>query len=79
MPKAARGCPPDIRLSVDRTAMHINNMRTAEEIVGFFSNAMRFERGVVLQDALHDEGLLTLEDIGVYLTQVRQLADGNRP
>jgi hypothetical protein len=38
-------------------------MRTIDEIMGFFNNAMRSERGVVVQDALHNNGLLSFGDI----------------
>jgi predicted RNA-binding protein with PIN domain len=37
-------------------------MRTIE-IMGFFNNAIRSERGMVVQDALHNNGLLSFEDI----------------
>jgi hypothetical protein len=55
--------PPDIKLSVDRTILRIHSMRTIEEIVGFFNNAMRSERGIVVEAALHKEGLLAFDDI----------------
>ena len=38
-------------------------MRTLDEITGFFINAMRSERGIVIENALHKEGLLAFEDI----------------
>jgi hypothetical protein len=55
--------PPEIKLSVDRTTLRLHSMRTLEEIIGFFNNAMRSERGIVVQDALHKEGLIAFEDI----------------
>jgi len=55
--------PADIRLSVDRTPLRLNSMRTIEEIIGFFNNAMLSERGIIVQNALHKEGLLAFEDI----------------
>ena len=61
--KSCERLPADIRLSVDRTAMRINSMRTVDEIVGFFNNAIRSERGIVVQDALHKEGLSGFDDI----------------
>ena len=54
---------PEIKLSVDRTTLRINSMRTIEEILGFFNNAMRSERGIIVQDALHKDGLLSFLDI----------------
>jgi len=61
--KSCERLPAGIRLSVDRTTMRINSMRTIDEIVGFFSNAIHSERGIVVQDALHREGLSGFEDI----------------
>ena len=55
--------PAGIRLSVDRTTLRLQSMRTIEEIIGFFNSAMLSERGIAVQDALHKEGLLTFEDI----------------
>jgi hypothetical protein len=55
--------PADIKLSVDRTTLRLHSMRTVEEIIGFFNNAMRSERGMVVHAALHKEGLLGFEDI----------------
>jgi hypothetical protein len=55
--------PPDIKLSVDRTTLRLHSMRTLEEIMGFFNNAMRSSRGRVVQDVLHDNGLSSFEDI----------------
>jgi len=55
--------PADIRLSVDRTTLRLHSMRTVEEIIGFFNNAIISKRGIVVQDALHKEGLLTFADI----------------
>jgi len=55
--------PHDIRLSVDRTALRINSMRTIEEIVGFFNGAIQAERGRIVQNALKKNGLLGFEDI----------------
>jgi hypothetical protein len=54
---------PDIKLSVDRTTLRLRSMRTIEEIVGFFSNAMRSERGLVVEKSLHEHGLYAFEDI----------------
>jgi hypothetical protein len=54
---------PDIKLSVDRTTLRLHSMRTIEEIMGFFSNAMRSERGLVVEKSLHEHGLYTFEDI----------------
>ena len=55
--------PADIKLSVDRTTLRLHSMRTVEEIIGFFNNAMRSERGIIVHAALHKEGLLGFEDI----------------
>jgi hypothetical protein len=55
--------PPDIKLSVDRTTLRLHSMRTIDEIMGFFNNAMRSERGMFVQDILHKNGLLSFEDI----------------
>jgi hypothetical protein len=55
--------PPDIKLSVDRTTRRLHSMRTADEIIGFFNNAMRSERGMTVQDVLHKNGLPGFEDI----------------
>jgi hypothetical protein len=54
---------PDIKLSIDRTTLRLHSMRTTEEIIGFFNNAILSERGVIVQDALHKEKLLAFEDI----------------
>jgi hypothetical protein len=55
--------PPDIKLSVDRTTLRLHSMRTVEEIIGFFNNAIRGERGIAVHAALHKEGLPGFEDI----------------
>jgi len=55
--------PAEIKLSVDRTTFRLHSMRTIEEIIGFFNNAMRSERGMAVNTALHKEGLLSFEDI----------------
>jgi hypothetical protein len=55
--------PADIKLSIDRTMLRLHSMRTLEEIVGFFNNAMRSERGKVVQNVLYNNGLLSFEDI----------------
>jgi len=55
--------PVDIKPSVDRTPLRLHSMRTVEEIIGFFNNAIRGERGIAIQAALHKEGLLGFEDI----------------
>jgi len=73
--KSCENLPPDIRLSVDRTAMRINSMRTVDEIVGFFNNAIVSERGVIVQAALYKENLLTFESIKEQINQIYQ--DGN--
>jgi len=54
---------PDVKLSVDRTTLRLQSMRTIEEIMGFFNNAMLSERGIAVQKAMHKEGLLCFEDI----------------
>ena len=54
---------PDIKLSVDRTTLRIHSMRTIEEIMGFFNNAIKSERGIAVENALHDHGLLGFDDI----------------
>jgi hypothetical protein len=55
--------PPDIKLSVDRTTLRLHSMRTIDEIMGFFNNAVRSERGMAVQDILYENGLLGFEDI----------------
>jgi hypothetical protein len=55
--------PPDIKLSVDRTTRRLHSMRTVDEIMSFFNNAIRSERGMTVQDVLHNNGLLSFEDI----------------
>jgi len=55
--------PPDIKLSVDRTNLRHQSMRTVEEIIGFLNNAMRGERGITVQNALYKEGLLAFYNI----------------
>jgi Asp-tRNA(Asn)/Glu-tRNA(Gln) amidotransferase C subunit len=54
---------PDIKLSVDRTALRLHSMRTLEEMAGFFNNAMRTERGLIVEEELHKNNLLAFEDI----------------
>ena len=54
---------PEIKLSVDRTTLRLHSMRTLDEIIGFFNNAIRSERGIVVQDAMHKEGLPAFDDI----------------
>jgi hypothetical protein len=54
---------PDIKLSVDRTSLRLHSMRTLEEIIGFFNNALRSERGLVVEEALHENELLAFDDI----------------
>ena len=61
--KSSDKLPPDIKLSIDRTTMRIHSMRTVEEIVGFFNNAIHSERGIIVQNALHKENLLAFEDV----------------
>jgi hypothetical protein len=60
----AEGLPDDIKLSVDRTTLRLHSMRTLDEIMGFFNSAMRSERGMVVERALHSQGLSSFEDIG---------------
>jgi hypothetical protein len=55
--------PPDVKLSVDRTTLRLHSMRTLDEIMGFFNNAMYSERGMYVQDKLRGNGLLSFEDI----------------
>ncbi len=54
---------PDIKLSVDRTTLRLHSMRTLDEILGFFNNAMKTERGLTVAYALHEANLYTFEDI----------------
>jgi hypothetical protein len=54
---------PDIKLSVDRTSLRLHSMRTLDEIIGFFNNALRSERGMVVEKALHKNELLAFDDI----------------
>jgi hypothetical protein len=62
--------PPGIKLSVDRTILRFQSMRTLEEIIGFFNNAMRSDRGIEVEAALHKEGLLAFEDIKVEINGI---------
>jgi hypothetical protein len=55
--------PQDIKLSIDRTTLRLQSMRTIEEIMGFFNNAMLSDRGIAVQKAMHKEGLLCFDDI----------------
>jgi len=55
--------PLDIKLSVDRTTLRLQSMRTIEEIIGFFNNAMNSERGIVVENALHKAKLIAFNDI----------------
>jgi hypothetical protein len=55
--------PSDIKLSIDRTTLRLQSMRTMDEIVGFFNGALRSERGQIVQEALRNNGLLGFEDI----------------
>jgi hypothetical protein len=55
--------PPDIKLSVDRTILRLHSMRTIEEIMGFFNNAMHSERGLLVEKKLREHGLSSFEDI----------------
>jgi hypothetical protein len=57
------GLEPDIKLSIDRTTLRLHSMRTIEEIMGFFNNAIHSERGVVVQKAMSEHGLSSFEDI----------------
>jgi hypothetical protein len=60
---SASALPAGIKLSVDRTTLRLHSMRTVDEIIGFFNNALRSERGMAVNAALHKEGLLSVEDI----------------
>ena len=55
--------PPDIKLSIDRTMLRLNSMRTLDEIIGFFNGAILSDRGIIVQEALHNSGLLCFDDI----------------
>jgi hypothetical protein len=70
--------PPDIKLSIDRTTLRLHSMRTSEEIIGFFNNAIRGERGVAVHAALHKEGLLGFEDIKDEINRIyrERIAEG---
>jgi hypothetical protein len=68
--------PPDIKLSVDRTILRLHSMRTIDEIMGFFNNAMRSERGMVVQEALHNNGLLGFGDIRDEINRIYTEASG---
>jgi hypothetical protein len=54
---------PNIKLSVDRTILRLHSMRTIEEIMGFFCNAIHSERGLVVEKSLHEHGLFAFGDI----------------
>jgi hypothetical protein len=74
--------PPDIKLSVDRTTLRLHSMRTSEEIIGFFNNAIRGERGIAVHAALHKEGPLGFEDIkdeinGIYRERIAEGENNN--
>jgi hypothetical protein len=45
-------------------------MRTIDEIMGFFNNAIRSERGIFVQDTLHKNGLSAFEDIKDEINQM---------
>ena len=55
--------PVDIKLSNDRTILRIQSMKTLEEIIGFFNGAIKSERGQLVEEALHKNGLLGFGDI----------------
>jgi len=76
--KSCDALAADVRLSVDRTVMRINSMRTAEEIVGFFNGAIQSERGKIVQFALHNNGLLGFEDIRDEINGIYAESDENR-
>jgi hypothetical protein len=57
------GLEPDIKLSLDRTILRFHSLRTLEETMGFFNNAMRSERGIIITETLHCFGLPAFEDI----------------
>jgi hypothetical protein len=57
------GLETDIKLSVDKTLLRLHSMRTFEEIMGFFNNAIHSERGIIVQQTLHKHGLHSFEDI----------------
>ena len=71
----ARKCgtlPLDIKTSVLRTWLRLKSMRTIDEIMGFFNNAIKSERGIAVENALHKHGLLGFGDIK---DEVNQLYD----
>ena len=55
--------PPDMKLSIDRTLLRLNSMRTLDEIIGFFNGAIRSDRGMIVQETLRKNDLLGFEDI----------------
>ena len=55
--------PIDVKLSNDRTILRFHSMRTLEEIMGFFNGALLSERGRIVEEALHNNGLLGFGDI----------------
>jgi hypothetical protein len=65
--------PADIKLSVDRTIMRLHSMRTLDEVIGFFNNAIRSERGIVIEEELHRNGLSTFDDIKNEINELYEL------
>jgi hypothetical protein len=57
------GLKPDIKLSIDRTTLRLHSMRTVEEIMRFFNNAIHSERVMIVQKVLIEHGLSGFEDI----------------
>ena len=55
--------PIDVKLSNDRTILRFHSMRTLDEIMGFFNGALKSERGRIVEEALHKNGLLGFTDI----------------
>jgi hypothetical protein len=54
---------PSIRESLIRTIIRIKNMKTTDEIIGFFNGALKSPRGQQIRDELHSHGLKSFEDI----------------
>jgi hypothetical protein len=57
------GLPSAIKLSVNRTMLRLHSMRTIEEIMGFFNNAIYSKRGLIVGKILREYGLQSFEDI----------------
>jgi len=52
-------------------------MRTLEEIIGFFNNAICRERGIAVHVALHKEGLLGFEDVKEEINNTYKVFNAN--